>query len=174
MPSYAHESFPSRQLINTLGFATCAGLLGFGYYLQFVQELEPCPLCIFQRVALFGLGIVFILAALHNPISWGSRLYGLLILVIAAAGAALASRQLWLQNLPPDQVPDCGPGLNYMLETFPLTDVISTVLQGSGDCAEVSWVFLGLSIPGWTLIAFVGLGLVGLIRNMIVTRAESL
>ncbi len=159
---------PGRRTLNGLGFLACAALLGFGYYLQYVQGLEPCPLCMFQRVAFMGLALVFLLAAMHHPAgTWGRRSYGILLGLVAAAGGALAGRQLWLQSLPPDQVPACGPDLDYMLEAFPLMETILTVLQGSGECAEVSWTFLGLSIPGWTLLAFLGLGLVGLVRNWI-------
>ena len=165
MPTRVLAVFPSRRLVNFCGFLVCAALLGFGYYLQYYQGLEPCPLCIFQRVAFFALGVVFLLAALHNPRGWGRRVYAVLLLLAAGVGAVIAGRQVWLQSLPPDQVPECGPGLNYMLEMFPLAEVITTVLRGSGDCAEVDWTFLGLSIAGWALILFVALGVVGLIRN---------
>ena len=165
MPTRILAVFPSRRLVNFFGFLVCAGLLGFGYYLQYYQGLEPCPLCIFQRVAFLALGVVFLLATLHNPRGWGTRVYAVLLFLIAGIGAAIAGRQVWLQSLPPDQVPECGPGLNYMLEMFPLSEVITTVLQGSGDCAEVDWTFLSLSIAGWALILFVALGVIGLIRN---------
>lgn len=161
---------PSRRVINFFGFLACAALLGYGYYLQYVDGLEPCPLCMFQRLALYALGGVFLLAALHGPRGWGGRVYALLLLVTAGVGAALSLRHLWLQSLPPDQVPDCGPDLDYLLEVFPLQDVITTVLQGSGDCAEVSWTLFGITIPGWTLVAFVGLGLIGVVRNWAADR----
>ena len=163
-------AFPSRRLINFLGFLICAGLLGYGYFLQYYQGLEPCPLCIFQRLAFMALGIVFLVAAVHNPRAWGARLYALLLLLAGAIGAALAGRQVWLQSLPPDQVPECGPGLNYMLDVFPLFEVIETVLRGSGDCAEVDWTFLSLSIAGWTLILFIALGVIGFVRNMMLAK----
>ncbi len=161
---------PSQRLINGLGFIACAGLLGFAYFLQYYQDLEPCPLCIFQRLAIFAIGVVFALAALHNSSAWGAKIYGLLLLLIAGIGASISSRQLWLQSLPPEEMPACGPGLDYMLETFPLFETIATVFRGSGDCGEVLWTFLGLSIPGWTLLAFIGLGLVGLVNNWIWKR----
>lgn len=158
----------SRRFVNVGGFLTCVGLLAYAYFLQYVQGLEPCPLCIFQRVAFIALAIIFLLAALHHPKAWGGKVYGLLLLLSGAAGAGLAGRQVWLQGLPPDEVPECGPALDYMLEVFPLGEVIRTVLQGSGDCAEIDWTFLGLSIAGWTLIIFIGMGVVGLLRNWII------
>lgn len=165
MSTLSADAFPSRRLINTLGLLICVGLLGYAYYLQFYQGQEPCPLCIFQRLAYVGLAIVFLVAALHNPRAWGSRVYAVLLLLIAAIGTAIAARQVWLQSLPPDQVPSCGPGLNYLLSTLPLSTAITKVLRGSGECAAVTWRFLGLSIAGWSLIWFVLLGLVGAVRN---------
>jgi disulfide bond formation protein DsbB len=155
----------SRRAINWLGFLACVLLLGYGFYLEYVEGLLPCPLCMFQRIAFVALAVVFLIAALHNPRGWGGKIYSILILLAAATGTALAARHIWLQNLPPDQVPECGPELDYMLEVFPLMEVITTVLNSSGECAEISWQFLGISIPGWALIAFVGLGLVGIVRN---------
>lgn len=156
---------PSRRLVNGLGFLACALLLAYGYYLQFVEYLDPCPLCIFQRVGLFALGLVFLAAAVHNPSGWGARAYAAAIGLVALAGAAIAGRHVWIQSLPPDQVPACGPGLDYILESFPLAEAIQVVLRGSGDCATIDWSFLGLSIPAWTLAWFVGLGAVGVARN---------
>jgi len=157
---------PSRRLSNVLGFAACVfGMLFAVLILQGYLELEPCPLCIFQRVAMIGMAAVFLLAALHNPAGWGARIYGALILLVAGGGAAIAARQSWLQHLPADQVPACGPDLDYMLDVFPLFDTIRMVLTGSGDCAEVKWTFLSLSIPEWTLILFVVLGITGAVRN---------
>jgi disulfide bond formation protein DsbB len=140
------------------GAAICAALLGFGLYLQHVDGQEPCPLCIFQRVAFIALGLVFLLAALHGPGRSGTIVYGVLGFVFAAAGTGLASRHVWLQSLPADQVPACGPGLSYMLEQFPLMRMLESVLAGSGECAEAGWKFLGLTIAGWSLIWFVLLG----------------
>ncbi len=152
------------RLINLGGFLACALLLGGAYYLQFVEHLEPCPLCIFQRMAMFPLGLIFLIAAIHHPKGWGSRVYGVLIGIAAAVGIALASRHLWIQSLPADQVPACGPGLDYLLNNFPFLQAIKVVLQGSGECAEVQKV-LGLSIPVWSLVAFVVLGAVGVVAN---------
>lgn len=145
----------SRSLY-LLVFVACALLLVIAFYMEHVMGLEPCPLCMLQRVAVLGVGLVALIAALHGPVSiTANRLYAVLIALLALIGAGLAGRQLWLQSLPPDLVPACGPSVDYLLEAFPLMDVVMIALQGTGDCAKVSWMFLGLSIPGWTLIAFV-------------------
>ena len=160
----------SKRLTNLAGFAVCVALLAYGYVLQFLDELEPCPLCVFQRVAFFGLGTLFLAAALHNPGVIGARIYGVFLGIAAVIGAAIAGRHVWLQSLPPDQVPECGPGLEYMLNTFPLLETLRTVLSGSGECADVSWSFLGMTIPAWALLWFVALGLIGVARNFIGQR----
>jgi disulfide bond formation protein DsbB len=108
------------------------------------------------------MGAFALLAAIHNPGRTGRQIYTWLIVASATTGALIAGRHIWLQGLPPDQVPECGPGLNYMLENFPMMEVLSTVLRGSGSCAEVIWSFLGLSMPMWTMIWYVGLGLMTL------------
>ena len=145
---------PPRRIAYLLGFLVCAALIGWALWLQYGEGLDPCPLFMFQRVCVMAVGIVFLIAAIHNPSRPGAALYALLTLVIAGAGAAFAGRQIWLQALPKDQVPACGMGLSYMMDTLPFMDVIGKVLQGSGECAEKAWVFLGLSIAGWTLVFF--------------------
>ena len=130
-------------------------MLLVGAYFQFVEELEPCPLCISQRIAILLTGIVFLIAAIHNPQSTGIKVYSILGALTALCGAAISIRHVWLQNLPADEVPECGPGLEYVLENFPLSETIKVMLNGTGECADVLWVFLGLSIPGWTLVAFI-------------------
>jgi len=140
----------------------CASLLGFALYNQYVDYLDPCPLCIFQRVVFFDMGAIALLAAIHNPGRTGQKIYSWLLVINATVGALIASRHIWLQSLPADEVPECGPGLNYMLENFPIAEVFSTVLRGSGSCAEVIWSFMGMSMPMWTLAWYVGLGLLTL------------
>ena len=147
------------RISNALVVACCAGLLGFAMYSQYVDYLDPCPLCVFQRVVFFWLGALALLAFLLNPRGTWLRIYAWLFALSALIGALIAGRHLWLQSLPADQVPECGPGLNYMLDNFPITEVLSNVLRGSGSCAEVLWTFLGLSMPAWTLIWYAGLGL---------------
>ncbi len=164
------RNLPARWL-NLGGFAICAALLGYAYYLQFGGGLDPCPLCIFQRIGMIALGTVFLVAALHNPQRIGHRIYGVVIALTALVGASVAARHVWLQHLPPDQVPACGPDLEYMLEILPLAEVIKRVFMASGECAEVVWTFLGLSMPTWVLIWFAVLGVAGLVGNWI-SRAE--
>jgi disulfide bond formation protein DsbB len=150
---------PSRRALNLLGFAVCAGLLGFALYAQHGLGLEPCPLCIFQRVALLVLALVLLVAALHGPGALGGRVYGALAGLCALAGIAVAGRHVWLQSLPPERVPSCGPGLGYLLDTFPLGEALKQVFSGSGECAKVDWTFLGLSMPAWVLAWFLLLGI---------------
>lgn len=157
---------PSRRLVNTLGFLACIGMLSFGYYLQFILDLDPCPLCIFQRIAILAMGLVFAVAAIHDPGRTGARIYGVLLGLIATIGASISARHVYIQNLPADEIPSCGPDLGTMLDMFSVNETIIMVLRGSGDCAEVLWQFLGLSIPAWTFICLVSLGLVGLLRNL--------
>ena len=138
-----------------LPVGVCALLLGYGYYLQHAQGLEPCPLCLVQRGFFYGVAIVCLIAAVHGPARTGSVLYGGLALLLAVGGAATAARQVWLQHLPADKVPQCGPDLFFMLENLPLARTLEKLVQGSGECAAVDWKFLGLSIAGWSLVWFV-------------------
>lgn len=153
-----------RRPLNLAGFAVCAALLATAYYLQFQQGVEPCPLCIFQRIGFFVLGAAFLIAGLHAPRRGGGRVYAVMLLVIAGAGSVLAARHIWIQSLPPDQIPACGPGLSYMLKILPLWDAVRMALQGSGECAQVDRL-LGVSIPIWSLAGFVILGVAGVLVN---------
>jgi len=146
------------RLSFALGFIACAGLLGFAYYLQYYEYEDPCPLCILQRIAFMALAAIFLVAALHGPGRTGTLVYGGMLFLVAGIGAAIATRHVWLQNLPKDRIPECGPGLEYMLRKLPLTQALEKILAGSGECAEVGWKFLGLSIAGWSLVWFVLLG----------------
>ena len=177
-----------------IGALVCALLLAYGFFLQYVQGLEPCPLCLLQRGFFFAVLAVlviaalhapgrrgtmvysglaalcplcmvqraffyavtalFVIAALHGPGRIGTAIYSVLIVLFALGGAATAGRQVWLQHLPADKVPQCGPDLYFMLENFPLSRVWKTLLSGTGECAAVDWTFLGLSIAGWSLVWF--------------------
>lgn len=153
----------SSRGLFLLGCLLCAAMLGIAGYFQFIDNLEPCPLCILQRVFALLVGTVLLIAVLHNPKNIGVRIYGVLAGLLALLGASISARHLWLQSLPEDQVPSCGPGLNFMLDNFPLADTFNMVLRGSGECAEVSWTFIGISIPGWTLLAFILLAVLAFI-----------
>jgi len=140
------------------GFLVCAGLMGFALYLQYYEYQDPCPLCLLQRVVFIVLMALFLVAALHGPGRVGATVYGGLLFVVAAIGAVIATRHVWLQHLPKDRVPECGPGLEFMLRKFPLTQALEKVLTGSGECAEAGWTLFGLTIAGWSLVWFVLLG----------------
>ncbi|MEL6199222.1 MAG: disulfide bond formation protein B [Pseudomonadota bacterium] len=155
----------TRRMGNALTAFACFGLLAFALYSQYVLELYPCPLCIFQRIAVAGLGLVTLIAALHNPARVGTIVYTALALAAGGLGVGIAARHVWLQNLPPDQVPACGAGLDYMLDTLPLTSVVRQVLTASGECAEVSWRLFGLTMPTWVVIAVSALLLWVLVVN---------
>ncbi|MCQ8104297.1 disulfide bond formation protein B [Methylomonas sp. SURF-2] len=142
----------SRRLWFSTGFMACCGLLAVGAYMQFVEELEPCPLCISQRLAILATGIIFLMAALHNK---AHNIYAIAAAFSALLGAGISARHVWLQHLPPEQVPECSPGLEYVFQHFPLTDTIKLMLTGTGECSQIDGIFLGLTIPGWTFIAFV-------------------
>lgn len=143
------------------GFVLCAALLAYALYVQFGMLMMPCPLCILQRIAFAAMGLVFLVGGLHSPKGRvGRALYGLLAFVPAAAGAGVAARHVWLQSLPPSDVPLCtSMGLEYMVEAMGPLAALAKVLEGSGECAKVDWTFLGLSMPAWTLAWFIGLGL---------------
>ena len=147
-----------RRLWNALGVLIAVALMAYALYQQHVVGLEACPLCILQRFALIALGAVFLVAALHAPVGRGARAYGVLGLIAAGTGIGIAGRHVYLQNLPPDAVPACGPGFDYMIDAFPPMEALRMIFTGSGECAEVNWSFLGLSMPAWVLIWFVLLG----------------
>ncbi|MGI9229691.1 MAG: disulfide bond formation protein B [Gammaproteobacteria bacterium] len=149
-----YPTHPARPVYLAL-VIFCTGLLSYGYYLQFAQGLEPCPLCILQRLAFIGVLLFCLLGLLHGPGKTGVRLYSSLAAISAALGIGIAARQVWLQHLPTDQVPDCGPGLEFMLQAFPLSEAIQMILKGSGECAEVDWLFLSMSIAEWSLACFI-------------------
>ena len=152
--SFALIVLPPRRAAYALGFLVCAALMAWALWLQYGEGLEPCPLCMFQRVCVTLVGLVFLIAGIQNPGRRGAAFYAVLTLLVAGAGAGFAGRQIWLQSLPKDQVPACGMGLSYMMQTLPFFDVVRKVLEGSGECAEKGWVFLGLSIAGWTFVFF--------------------
>lgn len=147
---------PGRRAGFFLISLACAGAMGFALYAQYVMGLEPCPLCMLQRVGVVAVGGLALLAGLFNPRGIAYRIWSVLIALAAVAGASVSGRQLWLQSLPPDQVPQCGPGLDYLLETLPFTHALEKILMGSGECAVVDWRFLGMAMPFWVGVFFAG------------------
>lgn len=146
----------SRTLFLVAFLGTVLIMLG-ALYLEHGVGLEPCPLCILQRLAVIGFGLVCLVAAVHGPARTGQRVYAALALLMASAGAGVAGRQIWLQQVPADELPACLPSLDYMLEALPFQEVISLMLHGSADCAKVTWTLFGMSIPEWSLLAFIGM-----------------
>ena len=145
----------SFRQMAAAGAAVCAALLAYAYYLQYFDGQDPCPLCLVQRGFYYGIGLVLLAGAIHGPGRLGARVYAGLAFLLALGGLATASRQVWLQHLPADQVPACGPDLYFMVENFPFSRTLQLLLRGSGQCAEVHWKFLGLSIAEWSLAWFV-------------------
>jgi disulfide bond formation protein DsbB len=141
-------------------------MMAFALFSQYVLLLDPCPLCIFQRLAVIMLGLVLLVAALHDPGRSGARIYAVLVGIVAAGGAAIAGWHVWLQHLPPAEVPSCGPGFGYIVDNFPLSEALSLIFTGSGECAEVVWSFLGLSMPTWVVISLLGLGIAAVWNNL--------
>jgi disulfide bond formation protein DsbB len=144
------------RLIHLAAFLACAALMAFGLYLQHAEGLEPCPLCILQRYAFVVSGVIALVAAIHGPGRIGAWIYAILLVLAAGTGAGIAGRQTWLQHNPP-KVLDCGPDLAYMIDSFPLGEVLPKIFKGEGDCAKVVWKFLGLSIPEWALLWFIAI-----------------
>jgi disulfide bond formation protein DsbB len=149
----------NSRLLYALPALACAALLGFGYYLQYFDGQDPCPLCLVQRGFYYAVLAVFAVAALHSPARTGKSIYCAAATLFALGGFGVAARQVWLQHLPADQVPACGPDLFFMMENFPLRRILEKVFLGSGQCAEVNWRFLGLSIAEWSLACFAALAL---------------
>lgn len=148
----------SNRWLYLAGALFASGLMGFGLYLQYVKHQDPCPLCMVQRVIFIAILVVFAVAALHGPKRLGERIYAALIGLLSLSGVGVAARHIWIQNLPKDQVPACGPGLDYMLETMPMSDVLKELMHGSGECAAKGWTFLTLGIPEWSLLCYLALG----------------
>lgn len=165
MAGRSASAFPRRPA-NFAGFLICAGLIAYALHAQYQLGLDPCPLCIFQRIGIIALGIVFLIAALHNPRGWGTRVYATLIAIAALATVAVAARQLYIQHLPPGAIPSCGAPLSIMWKYMPVTTLIRKVFTGSGECGIVNWTFLGLAMPAWVLIWAACLGAAGLLANV--------
>ncbi|MEM6580471.1 MAG: disulfide bond formation protein B [Pseudomonadota bacterium] len=146
------QTLSPRMVFFGLALLSLVSMLFARVYLEGMLGLPPCPLCMTQRFFVVIWGGVALIAALHNPSGWGQKVYATICALAALGGGAIAVRHVWLQHLPEDQVPACGPSLEYMLDTLPLGETISLVLMGDGNCAETQWTFLGMSIPEQTLI----------------------
>lgn len=147
---------PTVRNANLLALLFCIGMLAYATYAQFVLGIEPCPLCITQRIIVLFMALILLLLVLHNPKQRGATIYYLLLTLSSFLGAFASGRQTYLQLLPPDQTPACGPGITYMLQTLPLTQTLKVLVTGTGDCAKVDWRFLTLSMAEWMLIIFLG------------------
>ena len=148
---------------NLLGVGIVTGLLSYAYYAQYIKGYNPCPLCIFQRVELFPVAAVFVLAGLHNPSGWGSRVYAVLGVMAASLGAFTAGWHVYVQYVPGDRA--CLASLEIVMQANPFFDALLRVFQNSGDCAEIDWSFLGLSMPVWVLFWYIALGALAVVAN---------
>jgi len=158
-------TLPESRIINGLGALGAAFAMLFALlFLQKYLELDPCPLCVVDRVLVISLGCIFFVAAAHNPGTIGQRIYGILAALVALTGVGVCWRHIWLQNLPEDLVPSCGPGLDYMMETLPISETLEIIFTASGECADIQWSFMGLSIPEQTLLVFNGFLLLALVQ----------
>lgn len=155
--------FSARGLFGLMAAAS-AGLMGFAMYLQEVVGEHPCPLCITQRIFVMAVGLFALVAAIHNPGVTGRRVWSALTALAALIGGIVAARHVWIQHMPEDQAPACGPDLAYMFENFPFQHAVKLLFMGDGNCAEVGWTLLGFSIPEWTLVAFFGFVVVSLVQ----------
>jgi protein dithiol:quinone oxidoreductase len=155
-----------RRLANAAGVAIVVALMGYALYAEYILGLEACPLCILQRMVLiFGFGVLFTVAALHAPRGLGARAYAVLGVLVALVGMGVSGWHVRLQNLPPGDVPACGPGLEYIMSTFGWLEGLSMIFTASGECATVNWTFLGLSMPAWVFMWFVALGALAVVAN---------
>jgi len=156
----------TRRRANLAGFLACAGLMAFAYYAEYVLHLAPCNMCILQRVCVVALGVAFLVATLHNPQRTGARAYGALIAIVAALGAAVSARHVWMQMQPVGSLGSCGADIATLLDMMPAYDVVKRILKGGAECQAITWSLLGLSMPVWLFIALSGLGLGGLAANL--------
>ena len=161
-PSEPSNPMLNYRVIHLLLFSACAALLATAYYMEYVLWLAPCPLCILQRIVFVAIGLTALATALHLPGPKGRFRYSTLIIVFSVIGALLAGRHTWLQHLPPDKVPECFPDIGIIFMNNSLMDALAIMFGGTGECAEVAWSFLGLSIPEWTLISYIGFAVIAI------------
>lgn len=147
-----------------LGLISCLLMLTVAAYFQLIKALEPCPLCISQRIIVVLIAIIMTLAFLHNPGRLGIKFYAILATISALLGVGVSARHVWLQHLPPEKIPECSPNLSYIFTNFPLSETLALMLNGTGECTKILWVFMGLSIPSWLLLAFMALAGLSLVQ----------
>lgn len=152
---------------NVAAALVCFALYGYALYAEHVLGFEPCPLCIFQRVGVIAMGVAFLLAALLALPGgrWGGFVSVALVLLATAVAAGVAGRHVYVQSQPPGTFESCGSSLEWMMEINPLFEVIRKVLSAPGECANIDWTFLGLSMPAWVLLWALLLGALGLVVN---------
>jgi protein dithiol:quinone oxidoreductase len=160
----------SRRQANFLGFAACSAMMGYALFVQYVQHIAPCNMCMLQRASLIGLGAVFLLAALHNPGRTGARVYAALIGLGALKLALLAGRHVWVQMQPEGSLPSCGADFWTMLDMMPVIEAVTRILKGGAECQAITWSFLGLSMAAWVLISAVIVGVCGIVANVRLAR----
>ena len=151
----------ARRFHGLVAFAAFA-LLAVAFYMEYQMGLEPCPLCMLQRIVFFCVGVVSLISALTAS-EKARKVFSWLVVVLSFAGAALAIRHLYLQSLPMDELPACLPGLSYMFEVFPWQEIMQAMVMGTGECGDVVWTLFGISIPGWTLVAFIGMAIINIV-----------
>lgn len=152
------SSLTSGRKGYLVGFFACFGLIGLALYIQQANHLEPCPLCIFQRITFMVLGVAFLIAGIHNPGVLGRKVHMLIQLVIVLTGVGIASRHIWIQTHPDEVMAECGVGVDYLFQTLPANKAIQLVFKGSGECTSIDWTLFGLTIPQLSLMAFIVLG----------------
>ncbi|MFT6834937.1 MAG: disulfide bond formation protein DsbB [Francisellaceae bacterium] len=155
------KTTPAR-IIFLVSFLICCLAFAIVMYLELANGLEPCPLCILQRIVVIILGVFFLIAAIHGPKRRGIRVYSFLFFILCFVGVSISVRQVWLQSLPIGEAPMCGPGIGYMFQSMPFKEFLLTIFQGTGQCAVVHWQFLSLSLAGWAVVFFATLGFIHL------------
>lgn len=160
--SFQRLSYRSLNLAGVAG--SVMSMLFAVVVLQKMIGLEPCPLCMIDRVLVVALGLIFLVAALHNPGKIGQRIYAMVATLVSLAGVAVCLRHIWLQHLPADEVPTCAPGLDYMLQALPLSETLQIIFTTSGECAHIDWTLLGFTLPEQTLAVFAGFLLLSLLQ----------
>jgi disulfide bond formation protein DsbB len=166
----ARELPLTRRQANFAGFLACVGLMACALFFQYGMKLVPCNMCILQRIAVVQLGLVFLVAALHNPGRIGARVYGVLVSLAGVVAAAASARHVWMQMQPAGSLPSCGADFFTMLDMLPPTEVVLRIVNGGGECQAIVWSLFGLSMPAWLLICVAALGLFGIAANFVLRR----